>query len=112
MHAEYVIAMGPAAGVFGGKVVAQGTPKELMKAHTLTTDYLNGTKQIHYNKEKRAGNGHTLSLKGAKGHNLKNVSIDIPLGKLVLVTGVSGSGKSSLITNTLYPILNHHFFRA
>ncbi|MFZ4263370.1 excinuclease ABC subunit UvrA [Sphingobacterium sp. HJSM2_6] len=112
MNADYVIDMGPAAGIHGGRVVAQGTPKQLMKMHTLTTDYINGTKAIQIPEVKRAGNGHTLSLKGAKGHNLKNVSIDIPLGKLVLVTGVSGSGKSSLITNTLYPILNHHFFRA
>ncbi|OYD43857.1 excinuclease ABC subunit UvrA [Sphingobacterium cellulitidis] len=112
LHSDYVIDMGPAAGVHGGKVVAQGTPKELMKMNTLTTDYLNGNKEIKIPTERRKGNGHTLSLKGAKGHNLKNVSIDIPLGELVLVTGVSGSGKSSLITNTLYPILNHHFFRA
>ena len=112
LHSDYVIDMGPAAGVHGGKVVAQGTPKELMKMNTLTTDYLNGNKEIKIPAERRKGNGHTLSLKGAKGHNLKNVSIDIPLGELVLVTGVSGSGKSSLITNTLYPILNHHFFRA
>ena len=112
LSADYVIDMGPAAGVHGGKVVAQGTPKQLMQENTLTTDYLNGTKEIKIPEERRKGNGHKLSLKGAKGHNLKNVSIDIPLGELVLVTGVSGSGKSSLITNTLYPILNHHFFRA
>lgn len=112
LHSDYVIDMGPAAGVHGGKVVAQGTPKQLMKENTLTTDYLNGTREIKVPEERRKGNGHTLTLKGATGHNLKNVSIDIPLGELVLVTGVSGSGKSSLITNTLYPILNHHFFRA
>lgn len=112
LHSDYVIDMGPAAGVHGGKVVAQGTPKQLMKENTLTTDYLNGTREIKIPEERRKGNGHTLTLKGATGHNLKNVSIDIPLGELVLVTGVSGSGKSSLITNTLYPILNHHFFRA
>lgn len=112
LHSDYVIDMGPAAGVHGGKVVAQGTPKQLMKENTLTTDYLNGTREIKIPDERRKGNGHTLTLKGATGHNLKNVSIDIPLGELVLVTGVSGSGKSSLITNTLYPILNHHFFRA
>ncbi len=112
LHSDYVIDMGPAAGVHGGKVVAQGTPKQLMKENTLTTDYLNGTREIKIPEERRKGNGHTLTLKGATGHNLKNVSIDVPLGELVLVTGVSGSGKSSLITNTLYPILNHHFFRA
>lgn len=112
LHSDYVIDMGPAAGVHGGKVVAQGTPKQLMKENTLTTDYLNGTREIKIPEERRKGNGHTLTLKGATGHNLKNVSIDIPLGELVLITGVSGSGKSSLITNTLYPILNHHFFRA
>ena len=112
LNADYVIDMGPAAGVHGGKVVAQGTPDQLMNENTLTTQYLNGSKEIAIPKERRKGNGNFLSLKGAKGHNLKNVSIDIPLGELVLVTGVSGSGKSSLITNTLYPILNHHFFRA
>src|SRR5690606_6878851 len=97
---------------FGGEVVAQGTPLALMQENTLTTAYLNGAKEIAIPPQRRAGNGQHLNLHGAQGHNLKNVSIQIPLGKLVLVTGVSGSGKSSLITNTLYPILNHHFFRA
>ncbi len=112
LHADHVIDMGPAAGLYGGKVVAEGTPDEILKADTLTAAYLNGTKEVVVPGERREGNGHSLSLQGATGHNLKNVSIDIPLGKLVLVTGVSGSGKSSVITNTLYPILNHHFFRA
>jgi len=112
LEADHVIDMGPAAGLHGGEIVAQGTPKELMSAHTLTTSYLNGEKFIAVPKKRRAGNGKVLSLKKAAGHNLKNVSVDFPLGKLIGITGVSGSGKSSLITETLYPILNHYFFRA
>ena len=112
LHADYVIDMGPAAGINGGTVVAEGTPKQILKADSLTAEYLNGKKEVAIPKVRRKGNGHVLSLKGAKGNNLKNVSVDFPLGKLILVTGVSGSGKSSLITGTLYPILNKHFFRA
>ncbi len=112
LQADHVIDMGPAAGVHGGEIVAQGTPQELMAAHTLTTSYLNGERSIAIPKARRGGNGKTLSLKKATGHNLKKVSVDFPLGKLIGITGVSGSGKSSLITETLYPILNHHFFRA
>ncbi len=112
LSADYVIDMGPAAGVHGGKVVAQGTPQEVLKARSLTATYLNGRKEVSTPKDRRQGNGKTLSLKGATGNNLKDIAVDFPLGKLILVTGVSGSGKSSLITGTLYPILNHHFFRA
>ncbi|GAB2972810.1 excinuclease ABC subunit UvrA [Mucilaginibacter puniceus] len=112
LEADYVIDMGPAAGVHGGEVVAEGTPKELMAKHTLTTSYINGEREISIPKTRREGNGKTLSIKKATGHNLKNVSVDFPLGKFIGVTGVSGSGKSSLITETLYPVLNHHFFRA
>lgn len=112
MEADHVIDMGPAAGVHGGQVVAQGSPAEFAKARTLTNDYISRRKEIEIPKERRAGNGKTLLLKNATGNNLQNVSIDIPLGKFICVTGVSGSGKSSLITETLYPILNHHFFRA
>jgi excinuclease ABC subunit A len=104
--------MGPAAGLNGGLVVAQGTPKEILKANSLTADYLNGRKEVAIPKERRKGSGESLTLGGATGNNLKDVSVDFPLGKLICVTGVSGSGKSSLITGTLYPILNKHFFRA
>jgi len=109
--ADWVIDIGPAAGKHGGEIDSEGTPKEILHHHTLTADYLNGRKEISIPKERRKGNGKILSLSGATGHNLKNVSIDIPLGMMVGVTGVSGSGKSTLINETLYPILNTHFFR-
>ncbi len=112
LNADYVIDMGPAAGAHGGLVVAQGKPEQLKAANTLTAAYLNGAKEIRLPEKRRPGNGHMLRLSGASGNNLRNVTAEFPLGKLVLVTGVSGSGKSSLITETLYPILNHHFFRA
>jgi excinuclease ABC subunit A len=112
LEADHVIDMGPAAGVHGGEIVAEGTPAELMKKHTLTTSYINGEREIAIPKHRREGNGKVLSLKKATGHNLKKVSVDFPLGKMIGITGVSGSGKSSLITETLYPVLNHHFFRA
>ncbi|WP_312362283.1 excinuclease ABC subunit UvrA [Sphingobacterium sp.] len=112
LHADHVIDMGPAAGVHGGTVVAEGTPKEILKSDSLTAAYLNGTKEVKIPEKRRTGNGKTLSLRGATGHNLKNLSVSFPLGKLIVVSGVSGSGKSSLITGTLYPILNKHFFRA
>ena len=112
LSADHVIDMGPEAGVHGGKIVAEGTPQDILKANSLTAAYLNGRKEVAVPLSRRTGNGKTLSLQGATGNNLKNVSVDFPLGKLILVTGVSGSGKSSLITGTLYPILNKHFFRA
>jgi excinuclease ABC subunit A len=112
LAADHVIDIGPAAGIHGGEIVAQGTAEEILKSGTLTAAYLNGTKGIEIPKKRRKGNGHKLSIIKASGHNLKDVSVDFPLGKFIAVTGVSGSGKSSLITETLYPILNHHFFRA
>lgn len=112
LEADYVIDMGPAAGVKGGEVVAQGTAAQLLASHTLTASYLNGEREIAVPQKTREGNGKVLSLKKASGNNLKNVSVDFPLGKLICVTGVSGSGKSTLIGETLYPILNKHFFRA
>ncbi|WP_082458731.1 excinuclease ABC subunit UvrA [Pedobacter sp. Leaf216] len=112
LEADWVIDVGPGAGIHGGTVVAEGTAAQILKSKTLTADYLNGKKQIETPKIRRKGNGHKLSIIKATGHNLKEVSVDFPLGKFIAVTGVSGSGKSSLITETLYPILNHHFFRA
>ncbi|QDW28019.1 excinuclease ABC subunit UvrA [Pedobacter sp. KBS0701] len=112
LEADWVIDVGPGAGIHGGTVVAEGTAAQILKSNTLTADYLNGKRQIETPKFRRKGNGHKLSLIKATGHNLKEVSVDFPLGKFIAVTGVSGSGKSSLITETLYPILNHHFFRA
>jgi len=110
-HADYVLDIGPGAGIHGGEIVSEGTFKELKKHKTLTADYLNGTKNIQVPSKRREGNGHKIVLKGASGNNLKNVSAEFPLGKLICVTGVSGSGKSTLINETLYPILNHHIYR-
>lgn len=110
MNADYVIDMGPFAGVHGGHVVAAGTPEEVLKAGTLTSKYLSGEAQIAVPEKRRKGNGKVLSLKGCTGNNLKNVSADFPLGKMICVTGVSGSGKSSLINSTLQPILSQHFY--
>ncbi|MDG1850112.1 MAG: excinuclease ABC subunit UvrA, partial [Flavobacteriales bacterium] len=110
--ADYVLDIGPGAGRFGGEIVCQGTPQEILKKQTLTTQYLNGERKISIPEIRREGNGKIIHLKGAEGNNLKNVDLKLPLGKLVCVTGVSGSGKSTLINETLYPILNTHFFRA
>ncbi|WP_407428039.1 excinuclease ABC subunit UvrA [Arcticibacter sp.] len=112
LEADHVIDMGPAAGVHGGQVVAQGTPAEVKLAKTLTNAYLSGEKEIAIPAERRKGTGEQLVLRNATGNNLRNVTVSFPLGKLICVTGVSGSGKSSLIAETLYPILNKHFFRA
>lgn len=112
LNADHVIDMGPFAGLNGGNVVAQGTPRQILEAESLTAAYLNGKREVAVPDLRRKGNGNVLTLSGATGHNLKKVSVSFPLGELILVTGVSGSGKSSLITGTLYPILNHHFFRA
>lgn len=111
-RADWVIDIGPKAGKYGGKIISEGTPKQLLQEHTLTAQYINGEKEIAVPKNRRKGNGKTLKLLGATGNNLKNVSVEFPLGKLICVTGVSGSGKSTLINETLYPILNEHFFNA
>ncbi len=112
LEADYIIDMGPFAGRRGGEVVFAGTPAEMLKADTMTSDYLNERKMIEVPKKRRKGNGHFVELKGATGNNLKSVDIKIPLGTLTCVTGVSGSGKSSLLNGTLLPILSQYFFRS
>ena len=112
LAADHVVDMGPGAGINGGKIVATGKPEQVMQQETITALYLRESKSIPLPEKRRKGNGKTLLLKGASGHNLKDVSLSVPLGKLICVTGVSGSGKSSLINETLYPILNQHFFRS
>lgn len=112
LNADYIVDIGPGAGRKGGKLVFQGTPKEMLSQHTVTSDYLNGTKSIPVPQERRPGNGFHIIICGAKGNNLKNVDVDFPLGKLIVVTGVSGSGKSTLINETLQPILSQHFYRS
>ena len=112
LNADYIVDIGPGAGRKGGKLVFQGTPQEMLRQHTVTSDYLNGTKSIPVPQERRPGNGSHIIIHGAKGNNLKNVDVDFPLGKLIVVTGVSGSGKSTLINETLQPILSQHFYRS
>lgn len=112
LAADHVIDIGPHAGIHGGRVIAQGTPTEILKFNTLTAEYINGIRGIKIPSERRKGNGKSLILKGATGNNLKNISVEFPLGKLICVTGVSGSGKSTLINETLYPILNKYFYRS
>lgn len=112
VESDYVIDIGPGAGVHGGRVVAAATPKEMLKFDTMTAQYITGKKNIEIPKTRRKGNGKKISLKGCTGHNLKNVSVDFPLGKFICVTGVSGSGKSSLVNETLYPLLAAHFYNS
>ncbi len=112
MESDYIIDIGPGAGVHGGRVVAASTPKQMLKFNTMTADYITGKREIEVPKNRRKGNGKKLVLKGCTGHNLKNVDIEIPLGKMICVTGVSGSGKSSLINETLYPILSNYFYNS
>lgn len=112
LAADYIVDIGPAAGRKGGKVVFQGTPEEMLKQHTLTADYLNLTRAIELPETRRKGNGKFLSIHGANGHNLKHVDVKFPLGCLIGITGVSGSGKSSMIQGTLQPILSQHFYRS
>ena len=110
-QADFIVDLGPGAGVHGGEVVAQGKYQSIIDSNQSTSEFLKGTKEIEVPKKRRKGNGKFLKINGARGNNLKNIDIEIPLGLLTCVTGVSGSGKSTLINETLYPILNKHFFR-
>lgn len=112
LEADYVVDIGPRAGRHGGEVVFQGTPREMLKSGTITADYLNGKRNIEVPASRRKGNGKTLTIRGACGHNLRNVDLSIALGTLTCICGVSGSGKSSLINGTLQPILSKHFYRS
>jgi len=110
-NADFIVDLGPGAGIHGGNLIATGTPAQINQSNGITADYLSGVKKIEIPKKRRKGNGLFLELSGARGHNLKDVHLKIPLGTLVCVTGVSGSGKSSLINETLYPILKNRFYR-
>lgn len=112
LSADFVVDIGPGAGRHGGKIVATGTPDEMIQCDTITCQYLSGKKAIRIPEKRRMKNGKYLVLNGARGHNLKNITLTLPLENLVCITGVSGSGKSSLVNETLYPILSRHFYRS
>jgi excinuclease ABC subunit A len=112
LSADYIVDLGPLAGRLGGEVVFTGAPRDMLRADTLTADYLNGKKTIALPPERRKGNGHTIRLEGASGNNLKNIDLTLPLGRLICITGVSGSGKSSLINETLQPAISRRLYRS
>lgn len=112
LAADHIIDIGPGAGEHGGQIIAHGDLSTMLKINSLTVDYLTGKKSINHNNNSRKGNGKKLTLNGATGNNLKSVSVDFPLGKFIAVVGVSGSGKSTLVNETLYPILNQHFYKS
>ncbi len=112
LAADYLIDIGPAAGAHGGRIVANGKPKELLSMNTPTAAFLNGNKAIPIPATRRKGNGSFIEIKGASGNNLKNIDVRFPLGKFICITGVSGSGKSTLISETLYPLLSRHVYKS
>ena len=112
VESDHIIDIGPGAGRHGGSIVAQGSPDEFIRLGSATAEFLEGIREIEVPAERRKGKGQCIELIGATGNNLKNVNLKIPLGTMTLVTGVSGSGKSTLIHDTLFPILNQHFYRS
>ncbi|PQA58143.1 excinuclease ABC subunit UvrA [Siphonobacter curvatus] len=112
LESDFLVDIGPGAGRHGGSVVGHGTPQQFLENRSTTSDYLSGRRNIQIPAERRKGNGKTLKIAGANGNNLRNVTLKLPLGTMVSITGVSGSGKSTLIHETLFPILNHHFYRS
>ena len=112
LASDYIVDMGPFAGRKGGEVVFEGTPQEMLKRNTLTSNYLNGKLEISIPQKRRKGNGKTLVIEGATGNNLKDITVTFPLGTFICITGVSGSGKSTLINETLQPILSQKFYRS
>ncbi len=112
LNADYIVDIGPKAGINGGEVVFQGTPDMMLRQHTITADYLNGIRTMPLPETRRKGTGKCITIHGAKGNNLKGVDVSFPLGELIVVTGVSGSGKSTLVNETLQPILSQHFYRS
>ena len=112
LSADHIVDIGPGAGRAGGEVMFQGTPADMLRTHTLTSDYLTGRRTIPVPAKRREGNGKKIVLRGATGHNLKDVDLELPLGKLIVVTGVSGSGKSSLVNGTLKPIISQRLYRS
>jgi excinuclease ABC subunit A len=111
LESDYIVDVGPGAGVHGGRIIAAGVPKEFLKQNSETAQFLNGKKRINVPATRRKGSGNDLQLMGASGHNLQNVDVTIPLGKLIVISGVSGSGKSSLINETLFPTLNKILYK-
>jgi excinuclease ABC subunit A len=112
MNADYVVDLGPFAGIHGGKIMGAGTPEMILKGDSLTSQYLRGEKKIEVPETRRKGNGKSVVIKGCTGNNLKNVNVEFPLGKFICITGVSGSGKSTLINETLQPILSRYFYKS